>query len=256
MNTTQPIRITQFIGLLFSITILITGCATGGGDKKPSHVPDDYSLQFQENFSSSDSVNRFVFSSPGDWKRTKKGKRFALEQTKDGKPYKPPHKSPKNIGLINGLAFKSFVLDFDVHQHGRTYDHRDACVFFNFVDPTNYYYTHLGAKRDQQAYQIFIVDDSPRKRITSDPLPPGGVDWESQTWHHVRVIRNGETGKTKVYINNMKTPAMVATDKTHGYGHIGFGSFDDQAMFTNIRIYAPTVREDSASFSTSDSNSK
>jgi len=239
----------SFLSLMFCGVLLVVGCASGGSQEKtPSYVPDGYSLQFQEDFSDADSIDSFVFSSPGDWKRVKKGDRFALEQNKSGDEYNPPHKSPTNIGLIDGMAFDSFVLEFDVNQHGRKYDHRDACVFFNFVDPTNYYYAHLGATRDQHAYQIFIVDDKPRTRITSDPTPPGGVDWAKKTWHSVRVVRGGDSGRIEVYVNDMSEPAMVATDTSHGAGHLGFGSFDDQAMFTNIRVYAPSVEKRDASF--------
>ncbi len=238
----------RFLSSLFLFVLLMTGCATSGGEETPSFVPDGYTLRYQQDFSEPDSIDGFVFSSPGDWKRIKEGDRYALEQSKAGDAYNPPHKSPKNIGLIDRLTFNSFVLTFDVHQHGRKYNHRDACVFFNFVDPTNYYYTHLGANRDPHAFQIFTVDDSPREAITNDPLPPGGVDWDKKKWHSVRVVRNADTGRIKVFINDMSSPAMVAKSSTHGYGHIGFGSFDDQAMFTNIRVYAPAVNKRRAEF--------
>ena len=36
----------------------------------------------------------------------------------------------------------------------------------------------------------------------------------------------------------MLKPAMTASDKTLDWGHIGFGSFDDQGQIRNIRIWS------------------
>jgi hypothetical protein len=41
----------------------------------------------------------------------------------------------------------------------------------------------------------------------------------------------------------MEKPIMVAQDKTHGAGQIGFGSFDDTGKVTNIRIWGTEVKE-------------
>ena len=48
-----------------------------------------------------------------------------------------------------------------------------------------------------------------------------------------------ESGEIRVYFDDMKTPAMTATDKTFGAGRVGFGSFDDTGNFDDIRIYTP-----------------
>jgi hypothetical protein len=213
----------------------------------PDYVPEGYKLQYSQHFNDPASIDDFVFSSPGDWKRVKDGSRYAIEQNKDGNSYDPPVRSPRNIGLIKNLKVGSFVLDYDVKQIGRDYGHADACVFYNFVDPANYYYTHIGESRDNHAHQTFIVDDSPRTAITANQKRGDGHDWDD-SWHHVRVVRDVEKGTIKVYINDMEEPAMRASDKTHKMGYIGFGSFDDQARFKNISVYAPKASREPAEF--------
>ncbi len=216
---------------------------------KPSYVPEDYELQFNEHFVDEASIGQFVFSSPGDWSRVPimNGARHALQQNKKGSSYKPPHRSPRNIGLVKTKRYDTFQLDFDAKQIGRKYGHRDACVFYNFVNPANYYYTHLGATRDEHAHQTFIVDDAPRTAITSNPNADRAMDWKDD-WHHIRVERDADSGDIKIYVNNMDEPEMTANDTTHGAGYFGFGSFDDQAQFKNIQLYAPSAEEEAPDF--------
>jgi len=35
----------------------------------------------------------------------------------------------------------------------------------------------------------------------------------------------------------MKTPVLIATDKTLGHGYVGLGSFDDTGSFDNISLW-------------------
>ena len=211
----------------------------------PSYVPDAFDLQFNEHFTEERSIERFSFSSPGDWSREPimNGARHVLQQSDEGEKYEPPHRSPRNIGLVNNPKVNSFVLDFDVKQIGREYNHMDACVFYNFMDPANYYYTHMGVSRDKHAHQTFIVDDAPRTAFTDNPELETSVNWRDRQWHHVRIVRDGESGEIEVYIDDMDEPEMTATDTTHAFGYVGFGSFDDQAQFKNIQLYAPDAQE-------------
>lgn len=238
-------RLRELLCCLMFVSLVPAAVA---GDSTPGWVPEGFEPVFAENFSRPDAIEQFVFSSPGDWKRVKDGERYALDQGKGGEGYNPPHRSPTNIGLIRDLQFGSFILDFYVKYTGREYNHQDACVFFNVEDPANYYYVHIGATRDPHAYQIFNVNDQPRTAITRNQEGEKGHDWGARAWHHVRLIRNARKGHIAFYINDMEEPAMVAKDTTHTIGYIGFGSFDDQARFTNIRIWAPDVREQPCTF--------
>lgn len=210
-----------------------------GAEADSGSVPNGYELVFEEDFSGDASADRFAFSSRDHWKRVKVGDRFALEHRHAGaKGYRPPHRSPHNIALVATHRFGSFVLDYEVQQTSREYGHRDACVFFNFVDPAHFYYIHVASATDPHAHQIFTVDEADRTAITAQGTK--GFEWgEVDQWHKVRVVRDLDSGSIQVFVDDMSKPIMVASDKSHGMGFIGFGSFDDSGRVTKIRIHAP-----------------
>ncbi len=106
-------------------------------------------------------------------------------------------------------------------------------MFFNYQDPENYYYVHLGAKPDPHSGQIMIVKDAPRLALTkNERRTPWGDDW-----HRVKVTRNSKDGSIKVYFDDMKKVHMEVNDPTFGKGRIGIGSFDDMNDFDEIRVY-------------------
>jgi hypothetical protein len=215
---------------------------TAAGSAVRKWAGDVEKLVFQEDFASPESVGRFEFASPEHWQRVEVAGGFALAHTHAGNAYQPPHRSPHNIALIAGQQFGSFVLDFETQQIGREYGHRDACVFFNFVDPAHFYYTHIATKSDPHAHQIFTVNDAPRTMITQKGTD--GFDWgAAEKWHQVRIVRDLDSGLIEVYVNDMTQPIMTAHDTTHGWGRIGVGSFDDEGRVRNIRVYADQTRE-------------
>ncbi len=218
-------------------------------------IPKDYKLIYSQDFSNDKALEDFVFSSPNVYSVVKAADgRKALHHGKGekGKPethnnYKPPHRSPYNIALLATHKFGSFVMDLEMQQTGHEYGHRDGCLFFNFVDPANFYYSHIATKSDPRAHQIMVVDDAPRTMISD--FTTKGHDWKKPTdWHKVRLVRDLDSGKIEVYVNDMKKPIQTATDKTHGAGYIGFGSFDDEGSVTAIKIYAKDAKQEKASF--------
>lgn len=245
-------KIDQYIAN--SVVLLFAGLFAGllagpirAEDRLADLTKDPAKLVYQQDFSDESSLNDFVFASPAHWKRVKVGNRFALEHEHAQSAYQPPHRSPHNIALIAGHQFGSFVVDYDVQQTGREYGHRDACVFFNFVDPAHFYYTHVATKSDPHAHQIFTVNDAPRTKITTKGTD--GFEWgDVEIWHQVRLVRDLESGAIKVFVDDMDTPIMEASDTTHGWGYLGFGSFDDTGRVTNIRVYANEVRNIDAPF--------
>jgi hypothetical protein len=152
--------------------------------------------------------------------------------------YAPPHRSPHNIALKQGPEVSSFVLDVDVRSTSRPYDHRSLCLFFNYEDPSHFYYVHLGQKADPHANQIFIVNDAPRTKISTKTTD--GTPWDDE-WHHVRVKRDAESGLIQVFFDDMETPVMEATDKTFTSGTVGIGSFDDPGQFDNVKLRGKVV---------------
>ena len=104
------------------------------------------------------------------------------------------------------------------------------------------YYVHLGQKTDDHANQIFIVNNEPRKKISTKTTE--GTKWDNQ-WHHVRVVRDVDSGKIEVFFDNMTEPVMTAVDQTFKWGQIGIGSFDDTGNFDNVRVYGKKVEKPS-----------
>lgn len=152
--------------------------------------------------------------------------------------YKPPHRSPLNIALLKEVKAGDMVLTLKVRSTHADYGHRDACIVFSYQDPAHFYYVHLGAKTDDHANQIFIVNDAPRTKISTKTTE--GTKW-TDDWHQVKIVRKVDDGTIEIYFDDMKTPCMTATDKTFGAGRIGIGTFDDTADYDDIVLRAKTA---------------
>jgi hypothetical protein len=147
--------------------------------------------------------------------------------------YEPPFRSPLNIALAKDLKFDNFELTVRIKQTGREYGHRDSCVFLGYQDPSHFYYVHLASTADEHANSIFLVNGAARVSIAATRTT--GTKWDDK-FHNVKVVRDSASGKIEVYFDDMKTPAMTATDKTFGPGRIGVGSFDDTGHFDDIHV--------------------
>jgi len=155
--------------------------------------------------------------------------------------YKPPHRSPYNISLLKEPVVGDFVLTLKVQSTDfKGGAHRDMCVFFGYQDPANFYYVHLGQRPDPNSSQIMIVDDAPRKMITTNESP--GIPWDDG-WHEVKIVRDTESGKIEIYFDDMQKPAMVATDKTFTHGRIGLGSFDNHGNWDDVKLFGVKVEK-------------
>ena len=147
--------------------------------------------------------------------------------------YRPKVRSPHHIALIKDVQVADFVLTFRVKSTKDTGGHRDCCVFFNWQDPQNFYYVHLGARPDPHSGQIMIVKNAPRKALTKNK---NNTPWKNETWHNVKLVRDSKAGTITVYFDDMTKPHMQVTDKTFGKGRLGIGSFDDMNDFDNIKL--------------------
>jgi hypothetical protein len=146
--------------------------------------------------------------------------------------YEPKYRSPLSIALLKDMVVTNFELTARVQEtHVDAGAHRDLCLFWGYQDPDHFYYVHLGAKADPHACQIFIVNDSPRVKITTEEAT--GTPW-TEGWHDVKVVRNVKDGSMAVYFNDMKKPYMAAKDKTFTWGQVGIGTFDDHGNFDDF----------------------
>lgn len=236
------LRTPLMIGMAAVCMVVLNGCNYAAEvEPNPKHVPEGYRLVYEQDFGKTRSLDDFVFSDPAAWRlgSTEEGESFL--ELHAASNYKPKHRSPFNIALLKVGQVGSFVLDVDMKQVGREYGHRDLCVFFGFNDPDHYYYTHMATQGDQNAHQVFIVNDAPRTPVTTDRTK--GVDWGTDIWRHVRVVRDAEEGTVAVYFEDMDKPVQVASDKNFASGYVGFGSFDDVGRIDNIRLWSKSITD-------------
>jgi hypothetical protein len=180
-------------------------------------------------------TDRWEPTDPEGWKVTDAGAEAGkvFSQFKKASAYKPPHRSPFHIALVKDLVVGDFVLDAKCQSTVKDYGHRDLCLFFGYQDRGHFYYAHLGKKADDHANQVFIVNGADRKKISTKSTP--GTNW-TDGWHRVRVVRSVEDGKIEIYFDDMKTPAMTATDRTFAWGRVGVGSFDDTGNWDDVVV--------------------
>jgi hypothetical protein len=191
---------------------------------------ESVSVVFQENFEAG--IERWEIIDPKSWKFADHGMGQSLSIIQRESEYQPRVRSPKHIALVKDLELANFEMTFKVKSTKNTGDHRDCCVFFNYQDPTHYYYVHLGAKPDPHSGQVFIVNDAPRTALTNNQKR---VPW-GDGWHTVTLVRDCDQGTIAIYFDDMDKPLMEASDKTFGKGRIGIGSFDDMDAFDEIVV--------------------
>ncbi len=192
-------------------------------------------LVFSENFEQG--AERWKPTDPKSWSITKTPEGQVYSLTKDS-DYKPPHRSPVNIALLDDVTVSDFALDIKLQSTVKDYDHRSLVLVFGYQDPSHFYYVHFGKKTDDHANQIFIVNDAPRVKISTKTTP--GTPWDD-AWHKVRITRDVESGKTAVYFDDMSEPVMTAEDKTFAWGRIGIGAFDDLGNFDDVELRGTIV---------------
>lgn len=191
----------------------------------------DLPLLLSEDFEKG--ADRWEPMEPGNWKILEAGGGKVYSHFVRKGEYKPPHRSPVNIALLKDIVVGDFVLEARLQSTVEDYGHRDMCLVFGYQDAAHFYYSHLGKKADNNANQLFIVNDKPRTKISTKTTE--GTNW-TNGWHRVKLVRKVSEGTIEVYWDDMKTPVQTATDKTFAWGRIGIGSFDDTGNWDDIKL--------------------
>lgn len=173
-----------------------------------------------------------VCSDPAAWAAGHDGSGDYIE-LRTASDYSPPHRSLHSIALLAQHSLGSFELELDALSTGREYGHRDLCLVFGFQNPANYNYIHVAPAPDANAHNIFLVNDAPRRNLLE--VQPKGFEWDD-AWHHLRLVRNVESGSIALYIDGSEEPIIQGVDKTFTSGFVGLGSFDDTGRFRNIEL--------------------
>lgn len=152
--------------------------------------------------------------------------------------------SIRRPGAVATLAttntISSFRLSADIRSTEEVINHgRDLIIVWGYQSPTQFYYAHLSNDNSIMPHNgIFLVDGSDRKRI--DHQGVAGAPEErlaDKAWHQVVVHRNTKTGDIAVFLDDVTTPLLTATDFSILEGHVGFGSFDNIGEIKNLVIY-------------------
>lgn len=202
----------------------------------PLNAQDSLPLVFEENFENG--LGKWEIVDPKSWALQEHGKGKSLSITQRKSAYKPMVRSPLHIAMMKDVVVSDFELTFKVKSTKDTGNHRDCCVFFGYQNPTNFYYVHLGAKPDPHSGQIMLVNNAPRRALTTNEKK---TPWANE-WHSVRLVRNCSAGTIAIYFDDMTTPHMSVKDTTFGAGRIGIGSFDDMNAFDEIKLNGSTDR--------------
>ena len=152
----------------------------------------------------------------------------------------PPRRPFEYAVLETGPEWSSVQVDAEVRiDEPVTRNDRDVIIVFGYRSPTQFNYAHIS--QDNTIYPhngIFVVNDADRLRIDdqwngSVGAPPAITDTE---YHHVRVRHCLPSGAIEVFVDDMTTPLMTATDTTLASGRVGFGSFDNYGRARDVTV--------------------
>jgi hypothetical protein len=212
-----------------------SGGSAGGtnSDQPPEGVPEGYQLVYSQTFAEPGSMADLVFANPTQWQHDASG--FVAST---GASYAPPYRSPFSVAIIKAIKVTSFVMDAEMLQTSPDGDaHRDMVFIWNFVNPSQFYYSHVSTAHDGVAHNILIVDNADRKAISATFSQ--GYDWGRDVWKKLRVVRDAETGAMSIF--DLEAPdaaILTASDKTFSDGYVGFGSFDNRGQVRNVKVWA------------------
>jgi len=233
-GTTQPARkslwsrirsVRLALCTFFGLALIALSPATRLGAEQP------WPVLLREDFQMG--AQRWQPFDPTVWRIESDGENFYYSQYRKDTSYKPPHRSPLLISLLQQPVVTDFDLRVRVKSTHPDYGHRDCCIVFGYQDAAHFYYVHLGKQTDDHANQIFVVDGAPRVKISTQTS--AGTPWDEK-WHWVRVVRHTQDGSITVYFDDMDQPVMKAIDRRFLHGRIGVGSFDDTSAWDDIEL--------------------
>lgn len=201
------------------------------------NIPEGYVLSYEQSFSSAKALNDFNFSNSKAWGISKTGSNYYLHFQTDTS-YKPRVVSPSTIGILNNFVFGDFIMEADLMPLGADSILNEICIYLSFRDSIQYYYVQLANIANENTYGVFLVNKSPRIKITSDSTE--NTAFNKDIWYKLRIERDIIQRTIKVFCNNMQTPVLESKNYELVMGYIGFGAFSGSGCVDNIKIWAPT----------------
>lgn len=180
-------------------------------------------------FATPDVLSELTLDGSGTWEV----KDHLLVLSKAGTPGGPIRR-PSALAVLQSEPLVRAVVDVDMRSTApEEVKNRDLEIIFGYESPSRFYYVHLAGITDPNHNGIFLVDNKDRRRIDDGTTPPQLKDRE---WHHVRLDRDGSTGRIEIFVDRSKQAALKATDSTIPSGRVGLGSFDDTGEFRNVSV--------------------
>lgn len=171
---------------------------------------------------------------PADWKVVEQGGNHVLRLDKAG-PVGANPRRPVKMALWKAGCVGSFDLDVRVKRDPILQTEGDVLVIFGFQDKLHFYYAHLSSDDGNVAVHngLFRVNGGDRERIAGTGARPVLPD---ESWHRIRVMRNVQSGEIKLFVDDDAEPRFQVSDRTHGFGLVGVGSFDNTGEFDDLRL--------------------
>jgi hypothetical protein len=193
------------------------------------------------------SLDGWALTIPGDWKIVDEQGNHVLRLDKAG-PVGANPRRPVKLALWKPGCVSSFDLDLRVKRDPilKTETESDILVVFGFQDKLHFYYAHLSSDDGNVSVHngLFRVNGGARERIAGTGARPALPD---EKWHEVHVVRDVKSGEIKLFLDGDAEPRFQVTDRTHGYGLVGVGSFDNTGEYDDLHLQgtpSPECRTD------------
>ncbi len=166
-----------------------------------------------------------------DWKVEEDGGAQTLRIVENRGPLPGPRR-PIQFALAETAPFQQVTVEADVMPLAKS-----LMIVFAYSDEAHFNYAHLSTDTAQQESHhngVFHVYGGERVRISNESGPAAFA--ETKKWAHVKLVHDGATGRVTVSVNGKPVPALEAVDLSLKSGRVGLGSFDEWAVFKNVRI--------------------
>jgi hypothetical protein len=149
---------------------------------------------------------------------------------------------PTQYALAETPDYEKLTLELEVKKEPAAARNRRTSLILVYAwrDANHFNYAHLSVDEGgKQAHHngIFHVYGGDRVRISSQQGPATLFD---ETWHKVKLVYDGTTGRVDVWVNDKTSPSMRAVDMSLGAGKFGIGSFFDLGSFRGLKVSSRT----------------
>ncbi len=168
---------------------------------------------------------------PADWKIGEDGGVPALRLVQNRGPLPGPRR-PIQFALAESAPFARVTVEADVMPLAKS-----LMIVFAYRDEAHFNYAHLStdtATQESHHNGIFHVYGGERVRISNEGGPAAFA--ETKKWYHVKLEHDGSSGRVTVAVNGKPVPALEGVDLSLRSGRVGIGSFDEWAVFKNVKV--------------------